>query len=71
MSVFVANFFRQPTGPVLLAVVLLGALGPALLHARGGRAFWFTAAGICLAVAVAKWLRVLELETFWLGYLAT
>jgi len=70
MSVFVANFFRQPTGPVL-AVVLLGALGPALRHAPGGRAFCFTAAGICLAVAVAKWLRVLELETFWLGYLAT
>jgi len=64
MSQIVMNFFRGPLWPLPLAVVLLGALGPPLLRARGARALWLIAVVIWLAVALASGLLMPVLQGF-------
>jgi hypothetical protein len=60
MSQLLANLFRNVLDagylPLLLAVALVGALGPALLRARGARLLWLSTLGVWLAVALAVWL---------------
>ena len=70
MSVIFANFFRPGFWPLSLPVLLLGALGPTLLQARGARALWLAAVGLGLARAVAQWLITPAGQSLLLGDLA-